>query len=53
MKPEAAGYMPLYCAAQWIATQGGEIDIDPEDVDIWRPAYSALIDFISSGQVAI
>ena len=53
MKPEAAGYMPLYCAAQWIATQGGEVDIDPEDINIWRPAYAALIDFISSGQVAI
>lgn len=53
MKPEAAGYMPLYCAAQWIATQGGEVDIDPDDINIWRPAYAALIDFISSGQVAI
>ena len=26
MKPDGAGYMPLYCAAQWIVTRGGTLN---------------------------
>lgn len=51
--PEGPGYMPLYCAAQWIASAAGERDFDPEDDGVWRPAYAALIDAISGGEVAI
>jgi hypothetical protein len=53
MKPDRAGYMPLYCAAQWIATEGGTIDFDPENIENWKPAFAALIDHIASGEVAI
>ncbi|WP_436642715.1 hypothetical protein [Microbaculum sp. FT89] len=53
MKPEGAGYMPLSCAAQWIATEGGTVDFDPEDPDRWKPAFDTLIDHIASGEVAI
>ena len=28
--PEGPGYMPLYCAAQYIATRDGTVEIDPE-----------------------
>jgi hypothetical protein len=47
MAPNGYGYMPLYCAAQWIATEGGKRDFDPADVERWRLAYRALTDAIS------
>lgn len=53
MTPQGPGYMPLYCAAQWIASEGGARDFEPEDNEVWRPAYVALIDAISGGEVAI
>lgn len=51
MVPAGDGYMPLYCAAQWIATEGGRVDFDPEDADIWRTAFEQLLDAISSDAV--
>lgn len=42
-KPEGPGYMPLYCAAQWIATQGGRIEFNPRDVSVWKSAYAELL----------
>jgi len=53
VKPEGPGYMPLVCAAQWIATQGGAIEINPHDVAIWKDAYSALLARIASDEVAV
>jgi hypothetical protein len=53
MQPTGFGYIPLFCAAQWIATEGGTIDIDPTDVDVWRLAYGQLVDAISSGAVKV
>lgn len=47
------GYMPLYCAAQWIATEGGKVMSDPGDVEKWRPAYRDLLAAISSGAVPV
>ncbi|MFK8253128.1 hypothetical protein [Ancylobacter terrae] len=52
MAPEGPGYMPLYCAAQWIAAEGGVLDFDPEDAEAWRPAYATLVDAISGGEVS-
>src|SRR5262245_22120899 len=43
VKPEGPGYMPLYCAAQWIATQGGAIEFEPNDLKIWREAFATLL----------
>ena len=53
MKPDGAGYMPLYCAAQWIATCGGTKEINPLDEAIWRKAFKDLLDRIASGDVKV
>jgi len=53
MPPAGFGYMPLFCAAQWIATEGGQIDFEPSEVERWRPAYAQLLDAISSGVVKV
>jgi hypothetical protein len=53
MKPEGGGFMPLYCAAQWIATQGGKVDFKPNDVTVWRPAFAQLLARIASDEVSI
>jgi hypothetical protein len=49
--PEGAGYMPLYFAAQWIATRGGTVDIDPSDLSVWQDAFAQLLARIASEQV--
>ena len=36
VKPEGPGYMPLYLAAQWIATRGGTVEIDPMELSIGK-----------------
>ena len=53
MKPDGAGYMPLYCTAQWIATRGGTQEINPLDEAIWREAFKDLRDRIASGDVKV
>jgi len=53
VKPEGAGYMPLYYAAQWIATKGGAVAFDPHSVDAWRPAYADLLARIASGDIDV
>jgi len=53
MKPDGAGYMPLYCAAQWIAQRGGTQIINPLDEAIWREAFKDLLDRIASGDVKV
>ena len=49
--PIGPGYMPLYCAAQWIATLGGTRAFDPNDETIWKTAFDELLARISSEQV--
>jgi hypothetical protein len=51
--PDGPGYMPLYCAAQWIATHGGAVKFEPTDVPIWEDAYSQLLARIASNEVSI
>jgi hypothetical protein len=53
VKPDGAGYMPLYCAAQWIVTHGGTREINPLDEVLWREAYKALLDRIASEDVKV
>jgi hypothetical protein len=53
MKPEGGGYMPIYCAAQWIATKGGSIGFDPCDEGVWKPAYEQLLARIASEEVKV
>jgi len=53
VKPEGPGYMPLYSAAQWIATCGGNLEIDPCDLTVWQNAFVQLLSRIASEQVAV
>lgn len=53
IRPDGDGYMPLYCAAQWIATKGGELDFPPEDPPRWRAAYDILLEAITSERVHV
>ena len=53
MRPDGPGYMPLFCAAQWIATSGGKVDFDPCDAGPWQSAFQELLDRISSNEVRI
>jgi hypothetical protein len=53
VRPEGPGYMPLYLAAQWIATRGGTIDIDPRDIMIWKDAFATLLARMASEEVAV
>ena len=36
VEPSGPGYMPLYCAAQWIARAGGKRSFDPTDVSVGK-----------------
>jgi hypothetical protein len=45
--------MPLYCAAQWIATRGGTVQINPLDEGAWREAFRELLNRIASQDVKV
>ena len=53
MSPEGPGYMPLYYAAQWIATRGGNFTFDPHHTPNWHAPYADLLARISSGEVTV
>lgn len=53
VRPDGPGFMPLYCAAQWIATEGGRIDFDGREVERWRPAFAELLARIASEDVKV
>ena len=53
VKPEGPGYMPLYFAAQWIATRGGAVKIDPSDLTVWQDAFAQLLSRIASDEVTV
>jgi hypothetical protein len=53
VSPDGPGYMPLYCAAQWIATRGGAVRFDPTYTPVWEGAYSQLLARIASNEVSI
>jgi hypothetical protein len=53
MPPRGAGYMPLFCAVQWIATKGGKFEFEPSYQAIWEQAYSELLARISSEEVTV
>lgn len=53
MRPDGPGYMPLSCAAQWIATNGGSVDIGFADTSAWDGAYRQLLDSITSEKVLV
>ena len=51
--PDGPGYMPLYCAAQWIATRGGNFTFDPHYTPNWHAPYADLLARISSGELTV
>jgi hypothetical protein len=51
--PAGPGYMPLYCAVQWIATKGGSITFDPRDTSNWHAPYAELLAHMASDEVAV
>lgn len=51
--PEGPGYMPLCCAAHWLATKGGTESMDLCGTPAWEQAFSELLARISSDDVAI
>ena len=51
LPPEGPGYMPLYCAAQYIATRDGTVEIDPNELPVWEGAFEQLLTRIASGEV--
>jgi hypothetical protein len=53
VKPDGAGYVPLFCAAQWIATRGGSVSFDPSDESVWKPAYERLLARIASEEIKV
>jgi hypothetical protein len=53
MPPIGEGFMPLYHAAQWIATIGATVEFDPEDQTIWQAAYDQLLSAIASDKVRV
>jgi hypothetical protein len=53
VKPDGVGYMPLYCAAQWIVTRGGTREINPLDEALWREAFKEFLDRIASEDVKV
>jgi len=53
MPPSGHGYMPLFCAAQWIATQGGRVTFNLWDEEPWHPAFAQLLAAIASEKVRV
>jgi hypothetical protein len=53
VQPVGPGYMPLYCAAQWIVTHGGALKITWLDKVLWREAYKDLLDRIASEDMKV
>jgi len=53
MPPSGHGYMPLFCAAQWIAIKGGQHAFDPADVETWRSAFQELLSTIASEAIRV
>jgi hypothetical protein len=49
--PEPGSYMPLYSAAQWIASRAFEVVPDEIDEEEWRTSYRSLLDALSAGKV--
>lgn len=52
LSPDGIGYMPLYSAARWIATQGEPAAPEPE-AEAWRAAYDDLLERISASDVEV
>jgi hypothetical protein len=53
MTSDGDGHVPLFCAAHWIATEGGAKIIDPDKLEVWQPAYRKLLTAIISGQAQV
>ncbi len=53
MRPACGGYMPLSCAAHWIATAGATVEVSDDDRLVWQAAYKTLLNGIEAGKVEV
>jgi hypothetical protein len=53
VSPTGGGFMPLYCAAQWVASKGGNEEFDPLDLPRWKTAYSELLARLASDDIRV
>lgn len=51
--PKGPGHMPLFQAALWIATKGGQFTFHPEEIEFWRTAFADLFAQIASDRVDV
>jgi hypothetical protein len=47
---DGKGLIPFSCAAHWVATRGGTVDVG-SDRDRWRAAYSDLLEHIAADEL--
>lgn len=52
LRPEKPGYTPLFCAAHWIASRGGDVLID-WDPKLWQDAYTRLLERVCADEIAV
>lgn len=45
--------MPLFSVWQWVATIGGAIHADDDDIESWRPAFQEIRDAVASEVVKV
>jgi hypothetical protein len=53
LRPDGSGYMPLFTAALWIATEGHRHDVEHLDQGAWNTAYGELMNRVSAGEVGV
>lgn len=51
--PDQNGHVPLYCAALWLATQGGTKTINPDDPVVWKEAFDQLLTTVIAREIAV
>ena len=51
--PTGGGFMPLYCAAQWIGGRGGAEEFNPMDLSRWKAAFGELLARLASDDIRV
>lgn len=53
VSPSGDGFMRLFAAAHWIASEGGAFDFIAEDHEVWVAAYDKLLGAVASKKVEV
>jgi hypothetical protein len=51
--PHLRGWMSISDAAYWIASEGGRVSFDLNDLQKWQAAFYLLLPVMSSGQISV